>query len=675
MAAEDGKSGSLFEGLLIGAEDSKNLATKFADANLKIVSPTVSGFLKGITQKVDFSKSNLEGCNIDYLLEFQTGSSNEKDESSDAGDALAKEFAESAATFVSKVSEIRAPYIPPDLAQSTSLFGIDGRSQIRIESFENAFMRMLGLPSDSDLRTSQDPNTSDNPIELIYFSPQETASNGKVVRKTATLDQILGNDNTGPIFSHILAERRIVIDNQNSGKRIYNFVEITDNDVEYYGVKDAIKKVLKEAEGTPSEQPGDSGQLPQEEAVIGYHNPDQLFRFFYLKSVPVQDSSIYNCITDSSKIVAKPFDTISYQKINGIKPKTSLLETIIRLRLDRVTGNPGIYAYDADIDVGIMATPDNVDKDKLTEIECFLIQKLKRILYLLSEKYISEIKKKGEAYLKELSETGSVTLESQSSAAKKPTSPEGKAQSADEEKVKTIMSELENLEILKAKEDAVLFLLKDTSSSYSAGGSNSQYSSLDIQEGIIRTASGFSDILSGPLYSILSHRSEQLNRLIKEKRQQIDSEMAKNDASGGNTESGQPGDDGLVKNPGKKTYTYYGIRTEDFIVYILAFLLINQDYLIGLLPYENRRNLANTISNSIMSTGNKNKDPYGIVERINKSPEDGGFPSVKDSVNALSILVSSLYEEYISYIKNENLPLLTKLKETMDEIRNGGNTE
>jgi hypothetical protein len=674
MAADDGKSGSLFEGLLIGDEDSKNLATKFADANIKIVSPTVSGFLKGIIKETSFQNLSLAGCNIDYLSEFQTGSSNEKDESSDAGDALIKEFAESAATFVSKVSEIRAPYIPPDLSQSTSVFGIDGRSQIRIESFENAFMRMLGLPSDSDLRTSQDPNTSDNPIELIYFSPEKTESNGKVVRKTATLDQILGNDNTGPIFSHILAERRIVIDNQKSGKRIYNFSEITDNDIEYFDIKDAFKKATQQAEGTASEKPGDAGQLPQEETVIGYHNPDQLFRFFYLKSVPMQDSSVYNCITDSSKIVAKPFDTISYQKINGIKPKTSLLETIIRLRLDRITGNPGIYAYDPDIETGIVVTPDNVDKDKLTEIECFLIQKLKGILYLLSKKYISEIKKKGDGYLKELNETGKVTLISQSSTVKKPTSPEGKAQSADEEKVKTIMSELENLEILKAKEDAILFLLKDTSSSYSAGGSNSEYSSLDIQEGIIRTASGFSDILSGPLYSILSHRSEQLGKLIKEKRQQIDSEMAKNDASGGNTGAREPGDDGLVKNPGKKTYTYYGIRTEDFIVYILAFLLINQDYLIGLLPYENRRNLANTISNSIMSTGNKNKDPYGVVERINKSPEDGGFPSVKDSVNALSILVSSLYEEYISYIKNENLPLLDKIKKVMDEIRSRSNT-
>lgn len=674
MAADDGKSGSLFEGLLIGDEDSKNLATKFADANIKIVSPTVSGFLKGIIKETSFQNLSLAGCNIDYLSEFQTGSSNEKDESSDAGDALIKEFAESAATFVSKVSEIRAPYIPPDLSQSTSVFGIDGRSQIRIESFENAFMRMLGLPSDSDLRTSQDPNTSDNPIELIYFSPEKTESNGKVVRKTATLDQILGNDNTGPIFSHILAERRIVIDNQKSGKRIYNFSEITDNDIEYFDIKDAFKKATQQAEGTASEKPGDAGQLPQEETVIGYHNPDQLFRFFYLKSVPMQDSSVYNCITDSSKIVAKPFDTISYQKINGIKPKTSLLETIIRLRLDRITGNPGIYAYDPDIETGIVVTPDNVDKDKLTEIECFLIQKLKGILYLLSKKYISEIKKKGDGYLKELNETGKVTPISQSSAVKKPTSPKGKAQSADEEKVKTIMSELENLEILKAKEDAILFLLKDTSSSYSAGGSNSEYSSLDIQEGIIRTASGFSDILSGPLYSILSHRSEQLGKLIKEKRQQIDSEMAKNDASGGNTGTREPGDDGLVKNPGKKTYTYYGIRTEDFIVYILAFLLINQDYLIGLLPYENRRNLANTISNSIMSTGNKNKDPYGVVERINKLPEDGGFPSVKDSVNALSILVSSLYEEYISYIKNENLPLLDKIKKVMDEIRSRSNT-
>jgi hypothetical protein len=666
MAANDGISGTLFEGLLIGDEQAKLLATEFSNKNLKIISPTVAGFLSGLKQESDFAGFNLAGCSIDYLSEFNKNPTNETEETSNISEALIKEFAESAVTFVNKVSDMRAPYIPVDLRNSAFLFGTDGRPQTKMESHENAFMRMLGLPSDADLKTSQNSGSLDPSLKLIYFSPEKT-SNNKIVRELATLEQILGQDNSGPESSHILAERRKVIDQNNSEKRIYDFTQVSDNDIEYFG----LAQMVAEAKGTATENATDSSNITEIERIIAYHNPNDLYKVYYLKSIPIQDSSVYGCITDTTKIIAKPFDLISYQKFNGNKPKTSLLETIIRIRLDRITGNPGIYAYDPDSQIsGITVNPDNVDKDKITEVECFLIQKLKRILYLLAEKYIADINKKGEIYLKELKETGKI-----SSSATQPKNPSDKGSdkpTGTTDQDPTIVPyppELEQLEILKAKEDAILFLLKDTSSSYSAGGANSQYSSLDIQEGIIRSSSGFGDILSGPLYSMLSHRSEQLDKLIKQKRQELDSAKAKNSGDGGQTTARSIGNNGLSLNPNQKTYTYYGICSEDFIVYTLAFLIIDQDYLIGLLPYENRKNLANTISNSILNTGGKNKDPYGVVERILKTPEQGGFPSVKDSVNALSILVSSLYEEYILYIKNQNAPQLQKLKETIDATR------
>lgn len=678
MAADDGTSGTLFEGLLIDNEQSKLLATEFSNKNLKIVSPTVAGFLSGLKQEADFASFNLAGCSIDYLSEFNKNPTNETEETSNISEALLKEFAESAVTFVNKVSDMRAPYIPVDLKNSAFLFGTDGRPQTKMESHENTFMRMLGLPSDSDLKTSQNSGSSDSSLKLIYFSPNKN----KLVREFATLEQALG-DNSGSEFSHILSERRKVIDQNNSEKRIYDFTQVSDNDIEYLGLTEISKEIAR-TKGEAQEAAVDSSNITEPERILAYHNPDDLYKFYYLKSIPIQDSSIYGCITDTTKIIAKPFDLISYQKFNGNKPKTSLLETIIRIRLDRITGNPGIYAYDPDSQIsGITVDPQNVDKDKITEVECFLIQKLKRILYLLGEKYISDINKKEDAYLKELKETGKI-----SASATRPKNPSDKgsgaasgtagsagAKTTQDPTVVPYPSELETLEILKAKEDAILFLLKDTSSSYASGGPDSQYSSLDIQEGIIRTSSGFGDTLSGPLYSMLSHRSEQLGKLIKQKRQELDSAKAKNTGNGGQTTSRSIGNNGLSLNPDQKTYTYYGVCSEDFIVYTLAFLIIDQDYLIGLLPYENRKNLANTISNSILSTGGKNKDPYGVVERISKPPDQGGFPNVKDSVNALSILVSSLYEEYISYIKNQNLPTHKKLMDAIDATRKTSSTQ
>jgi hypothetical protein len=178
------------------------------------------------------------------------------------------------------------------------------------------------------------------------------------------------------------------------------------------------------------------------------------------------------------------------------------------------------------------------------------------------------------------------------------------------------------------------------------------YSAIDLQEGAIRTASGFDDVLSGPLYSLLSFKSQYIEKIMVKKKEELD-----NKGTGISTDSGNEISDksstGLVKNPNSNSYTYLGVSSEDFIVYTIAMLALNQDYLIGLLPQENRRNLANTISGSIMGGKSKRSDPYGILSRLDKSANNGGFPTVADSVNALSLIVIRIYEEYMLYVRCE----------------------
>jgi len=651
MSSDDGKSGTLFEGLLNDSPESKDLAKLFADKNLQIVSPTVAGFLSGLRNSTD---AGLDGCDssFDSDVEFEQAIVLQ-DPKNTGNSEIIKEFTSSITSFIDRVSDTRASYIPAEEKEAAISFGVGGSSASKKESYENAFMRMLGMPSDADLKLNKNQKSVDGSIKLFYFSPDSTTA-GKVTRRYATLSQMLGIDTSGLIFSNILAERKKIIDSKTNGeKRTFDFKNVIDIDEEYNKKYKEFVELLKKAEGTSSETPGDSSKLNEAERILGYHIPQQLFRFYYLKSVPVQDSNVYGCIIDSSKIVAKPFDSISYQKINGIRPKTSLLESIIRLRLDRITGNPVIYGYsESDPGEQIITNPKNVNQDSLTEVECFLIKKLKEALNIVADNYISDIYEKETVYIMQSLEKATETQGPDDKAntpnqggagepgSKPPAPPDQSA----------YPSELQDLEILKAKEDAILFLLKDTSSSYSSGGSSSQFSSLDIQEGIIRSSSGFSDVLSGPLYSILSFRSEFFGKMIKEKIQKMDAEKAKISTGGASGNSDKLDKKGFSPNPNSTTSTYLGITPEDFIIYILAMLIINQDYLIGLLPYENRKNLANTISSSIINTAGRNKDPYGILERLEKSPEEGGFPSVVDSVNAMGILATSLYEEHISYI-------------------------
>lgn len=64
----------------------------------------------------------------------------------------------------------------------------------------------------------------------------------------------------------------------------------------------------------------------------------ELFKFYYLLFPPIQEAEIANGINETSKIVAPPFSTMVGKKINNQIIKPTLLETIIRIRLDKVSG-------------------------------------------------------------------------------------------------------------------------------------------------------------------------------------------------------------------------------------------------------------------------------------------------------------------------------------------------
>lgn len=643
MAAIDKNTGALFEGLVSGEADAVKLVTAFSDTKTQIVSPTVSGLLSGfqsgrsiISGCVDFESDVVElsdGTKNDRITVINSNSDHKESESSKE-----PEFVTSLASFVEKVKEVRSSFLPFELYDGTTITSSSSNNISEMESYENAFMRMLGMPDDKDVARGTGSNGAeyfDTGKKIIYATPRYT--DGAIVRSVTTIAEITGDSPiTNDIFADIIAERQRLPSSSSGGGRYFDFGRVSVTTLQDEKHRESTLKKIAESGGTTLNVLGD--------IALNYYNPNHLFRFYYLKSVPIQSSKIYGCVSEPQKIVLKPFDTNSSFKIDGIKPKTSLLETIIRLRLDRVTGSPNIYSTTSNEKDPNGTNPtttvkaENLGEDSLTQVECFLLQKLEKVLYSLAKKYTEDTKSITEKEIKENSERE--TLSQGKTAAEK---------KADAEKKELYKSELSNLEILKAREDAILFLLKDTSSSSDNKNYSTAYSSLDLQEGIIRTSSGFSDALSGPLYSILSQRSQYLGNKIRELSHQLDSI---DPASSGTADA-----DSVKPNPNsedRSAYSYIGVCSEDFIVYTMALLSLNQDYLIGLLPQTNRINMANLISGSVL---NSKKDPYGIIARVNKSPKDGGFPSVSDSVNALSVLVCNFYSVYISFIKDRKKPL------------------
>lgn len=657
MAAIDQNTGALFEGLVSGEEDAVKLVTAFSDTKTQIVSPTVSGLLSGFQSGglilggcVNFESDEVElsdGTKNDRITVINSNSDHKESESSKE-----PEFVTSLASFVEKVKEVRSSFLPFELYDGTTITSSSSNNISEMESYENAFMRMLGMPDDKDVARGTGSNGAesfDTSKKIIYATPRD--NNGRIIKSVATIAEITGDSPiTNDIFADIIAERQRLPSSSSGGGRFFDFGRVSVTTLQDEKQQELAEKKILEAGGDTTISP--------ESIALNYYKPDHLFRFYYLKSVPIQSSKIYGCVSEPQKIVLKPFDTNSSFKIDGIKPKTSLLETIIRLRLDRVTGSPNIYSTTSNEKDPNGTNPtttvkaENLGEDSLTQVECFLLQKLEKVLYSLAKKYTEDTKSITEKEIKENSERE--TLSQGKTAAEK---------KADAEKKELYKSELSNLEILKAREDAILFLLKDTSSSSDNKNYSTAYSSLDLQEGIIRTSSGFSDALSGPLYSILSQRSQYLGNKIRELSHQLDSI---DPASSGTADA-----DSVKPNPNsedRSSYSYIGVCSEDFIVYTMALLSLNQDYLIGLLPQTNRINMANLISGSVL---NSKKDPYGIIARVNKSPKDGGFPSVSDSVNALSVLVCNFYSVYISFIKDRKKTLAEQVAKLQTGSRAG----
>ena len=65
---------------------------------------------------------------------------------------------------------------------------------------------------------------------------------------------------------------------------------------------------------------------------------DEILSYSYLLFPPVYNQDISRCISEPRCIVREPFSTVGPMIINLEEARTSLLETIINIRLDKVTG-------------------------------------------------------------------------------------------------------------------------------------------------------------------------------------------------------------------------------------------------------------------------------------------------------------------------------------------------
>jgi hypothetical protein len=112
--------------------------------------------------------------------------------------------------------------------------------------------------------------------------------------------------------------------------------------------------------------------------MMQLQDSSNFWQYSYLLFPPVQDERIVTCISEPSKMVAEPFLPKSMRTVNGHKLKSTLLEAVIRIRLDLVTGFPQTAAKVSSTGLSIATEGDErpITPDEMGLLESLLIIRL-----------------------------------------------------------------------------------------------------------------------------------------------------------------------------------------------------------------------------------------------------------------------------------------------------------
>jgi hypothetical protein len=371
-----------------------------------------------------------------------------------------------------------------------------------------------------------------------------------------------------------------------------------------------------------------------------------MYKFCYLLFPPVQDPKVSITVNEPEKLVAPPFANSFMKKVNSNTVKGSLLESIIRIRLDKITGTNSLYSDPEnpgalkEITVGDAT----VTTDDYGILEALFIVRLKCAIMALSTKMvydidalINEIDKAkrypapesqdpGAAERRPLATSNLYTVslsrneagitgadvveeeqapttptddqsvttdladQNQESAGDADQNSEAETQ-AERQEDEISESTLVNLQNQKLVEDSLLFFL-----------SQNEKEVLDLQFQTQRTSG---------IYS--SHMMSGLINIVDVPRKRIDEELAK--ITRQRDERARTVIDELTGEVGITLGTDIGIGTLDIAVFCLALFTISEDSLLGLLTQTQFERMKNGDFKSLIPRSRRKKD---VVPSVNE---------------------------------------------------------
>jgi hypothetical protein len=533
--------------------------------------------------------------------------------------------------FSQSIGFNRSTYLPIEIIKATKQNEIFSNQEnisskkFLVESYENTFFRMLGMPTDQEvseyiiqngvsgeyeirddnisiknvLDQRQTPQIRTNLLSnsVYHISDVSTKNIDDYIERMDVADkeylELIISQSKNNLVSEDMTEEEIRSDFLEI-LRVAEFSDFSISELEKYKkINDTYNDIftIKVLENELSES------FKINNIARDYHKTT------YLLFPPVQDSRINQCIAESDKLIQRPFLGNKILKFNNEKPKISTLEAVIRIRIDKISGyNPDLVAPFIDNNTKKIKRFDQFQgEDTYGFIESVMTDRMSMALKILCQNLIEDI----EDYSASSAYTGLEVVKSNSNENNQedPSSSAELRESQNEinKNSEEILKNQELLNTVKSIDDNLKILL-------------SSNEIINIQENTFRTSS----VSKGQFMSVVNDIVTVPGNLASKKLNELRTENVSNAKSSG-------GPDEIRAKISQKIGIGKGVGLIDLISFVLSMFLVDEQYLIGLLNEEQFKELK------------KQYPTFNFFAGFKKPP-------LTESLNAYTETVISVYE-------------------------------
>lgn len=508
------------------------------------------------------------------------------------------------------------------------------------ESYENCFFRMLGMPESNSLRKKPFYFVDINQGLVLKSADDKDATLNSILEKRQNIflrEYFPDNDffdiskslKIDEIMSNLPSETvdKINTYNETFIEDKFGLVKETadsQNTPDSMSIKELYLKGLKQVliDDVASKQLTDEDySIIFEQLYLGAETspdflniPEQFSKHLFLLFPPVQDSSVKSCISEPGKFISMPFMSNPEDIVFGEKIRIPLLEAIIRIRLDQLSGYDDSDVIKLSNKFHDFSFSDVADSYGL--IELLITNRLVTSIQVLAEKIDKSV---DEYYLNAIKVQKSIISNKKRQETEEGVAPDvaevealskpltvSEASNAND---KSILMEKKSLDLLKNIDDTVGLLLSESAS-------------LDIQSNTFRNSSLKDSLFMDILYSLSTVSGNYAEKRLREIKQK-EVETLKNKIQPARSEIA------IALGIGR------GVGLITVLCFSLAMFTVEEQYLLGLLNKKQFENL---------------EKEYPTKNFFNQFK--GVRPSIDDSLKEFSLKVMEAYSLFTGTLQS-----------------------